>query len=105
MSKSNKHHTNWIKSPSVSYLQDLLKPVKNCPKRSCKGTCTSVLVRYYDHGIIHNEYECTTCGKIIKDYKAIEKDNSQQNTKRKGYKYANNSRTSRFRKNSSISKR
>ena len=104
---SGKHHINWLKSPSITFLTEFLKPIKSCPKRSCKGTCVEVLCRYFDHGVIHKEYECTTCGKIIKDYRAIEKDNQwqqQNNNNRRRNNRVNNSRTSRFRNNNSTSK-
>jgi hypothetical protein len=102
MSKSNKHHLNWLKCPSITFFEDFIGERKRCPKRSCKGMCVEVLTRYQDHGLLHHEYECTTCVKVIKDYKTIEKEN-QNRPKRKGY-YANNSRPSRFHKGSSVSR-
>ena len=96
---SNKHHFNWLKSPSVTFLEEIIGNRRDCPKRSCKGKCVEVIVRYNDHGLIHHEFECTTCGKVIKDYKTIE-----QEKQMKRNQYANNSRSSRFRKNYRISR-
>jgi hypothetical protein len=91
---SNKHHSNWLKSPSVLILEEIIGQRKDCPKRSCKGKCVEVIVRYHDHGLLHHEFECTTCGKVIKDYKTIEK---EKQNRPKGKRNANNSRPSRFR--------
>ena len=67
MSRTNKHRTNWINSPSYNYMHKELGPRRPCPRRSCKGTCIVVLVQYQDHGPINYEHECTVCGKVIKD--------------------------------------
>lgn len=104
MSKSNKHHINWIKCPSVSFLEEIIGTRKNCPKRSCKGMCVEVLVRYSDHGLIHHEYECTTCGKVIKDYQTIEKEKKNQNNYRRRGNVSKPG-SSRFRTSNSFPKR
>lgn len=46
-----------------------LKLTNICPRRSCGGLLTEVWVRYKDQGPIRKEKECTTCGKVIKQYR------------------------------------
>ena len=67
MSQSNKCNTNLLNNHSVNFVKYELELNKQCLKRSCKGTCVEVLVSYSDQGPINHEYECTTCGKVIKD--------------------------------------
>ena len=49
-----------------SYLADLLKTTKKCPRRRCKGVMIEVLVRYTDRGPLFKEHECVSCGKVIR---------------------------------------
>lgn len=63
----NKHRTNQLNSISLTYMKTELGPRKQCPKRSCKGTCIPVLTRYYDGEPLTYELECSTCGKVLKD--------------------------------------
>lgn len=67
MSNRNKHSTNHENGVAEQYLKDELGPRKQCTRRSCKGMCVEVHVQYTDHGPVHCEFECTICGKVIKD--------------------------------------
>lgn len=82
MSRTNKHRTNRNQSISVNYMKFELGGHKPCPRRSCKGMCVPVIVRYLDHGPINHEFECTICGKVIKD-PAFKKERERRWNKRK----------------------
>ena len=71
MSQINYSHRidqlNNLKGISLVYLETYLGPWKKCPKSKCTGYMTEVFARYFDHGPINKELECSTCGKVIKD--------------------------------------
>ena len=50
---------------SESYLEDIA-PICKCPKK-CGGTMIQVYVRYEQGGDIKKEWECSKCGKVIKN--------------------------------------
>lgn len=68
MSKTNRHRSNRVNGQALSFMKETLKwPTKTCFKPKCPGTMIPILVQYKDHGIIHEEWECTECSKTIKD--------------------------------------
>lgn len=67
MSNQNKHSYC-----APIYVKEYLGPVKYCTKRSCSGKMVEVFVRYKDHGPIRKEFECTSCGRTMKDYSSDE---------------------------------
>lgn len=66
MSRSGHHKPHWLIPPSFDYLKDVINK-KRCPKKSCKGILVEVWSRYKANGPINIEFECTECGKVIKD--------------------------------------
>lgn len=67
MSRTNAHRTNHLESISYNYMQDELGPWKRCRKSKCSGTMVPILSRYENKGTIYEEFECCSCGKVIKD--------------------------------------
>ena len=103
MSRTNKHRINQEKSISVIYMKSELGGHKACPRRSCKGTCVPVCVRYTDHGPINNELECTTCGKVIKDPAFKKEREKYWNRKKKRYNKNYNNKNKKRKENNNAS--
>ena len=52
---------------SLIYITEVLEIVEQCPRRTCDGTLTKVLVRYKPNTPLKEEKECSTCGKVFRD--------------------------------------
>lgn len=82
MGKRNKHQSNRINGISFDYMHNVLGPWIPCPKRKCEGTMMEVWASY-GPGDICKEQECTTCGKITKNYADVQR---RRQKRRESYK-------------------
>jgi len=89
MSK-NKHLCYNLYSPSIEYMETVLGPWKRCNKKNCGGTLINIKVCYEGDNRIHDEYECSICGKTIRsDLLKNKKNSSSYNYSQKNKKGTN----------------
>jgi hypothetical protein len=58
-------------SLGISFLNDLGEFFV-CPRKKCSGKMIPVKVKYVD-GIIRDEWECTSCSKVMKNFNKLTK--------------------------------
>lgn len=84
MSNTNAHRHNRLESISITYMQEELGPWKKCRKSKCGGTMVPILTSYESKGKIYEEFECATCGKVIRDPEwKKDRDEARKNWKNK----------------------
>lgn len=82
------HRFHNINSISLSYLKDTLGPWKTCPRKECPGNMLEVYISYGNKDKVYKEWECSCCGKTLKNQKDAQEryEKNKKNRNKRGYK-------------------